>query len=86
MGGTALFETGLTLHIQAPFTFAKEIHLVQDAKSIFRSNEENASFEVKQPGIYRVEIYLKERSPLRKNIPWIVSNPIFLREDKNESP
>ncbi len=86
MGGTALFETGLTLHIQAPFPFAKEIHLVQDAKSIFRSNEENASFEVKQPGIYRVEIYLKERSPLRKNIPWIVSNPIFLREDKNESP
>jgi hypothetical protein len=84
MGGTALFESGLTLHIQAPFPFAKEIHLIQDGKSLFRSTEENISFEVKQPGVYRVEVYLKERSPLGKDIPWIVSNPIFLREDKDE--
>lgn len=84
MGGTALLETGLALHIQAPFPFAKEIHLIQDGKSVFRSTEENASFEVKQPGVYRVEVYLKERSPLGKDIPWIISNPIFLREDKNE--
>jgi hypothetical protein len=83
MGGTALFESGLTLRVQAPFPYAKEIHLIQDGKSIFHSTEENISFEVKQPGVYRVEIYLKERSPLRKDIPWIVSNPIFLREDKN---
>jgi len=84
MGGTALFESGLTFHVQAPFPFAKDIHLIQDGKSIFHSTEENISFEVKQPGVYRVEVYLKERSPLEKEIPWIVSNPIFLREDKNE--
>jgi hypothetical protein len=83
MGGTTLFESGLTLHVQAPFPFAKEIHLIQDGKSIFRSTEENISFEAKQPGVYRVEVYLREKSPLGKEIPWIVSNPIFLREDKN---
>lgn len=83
MGGTAQFESGLTLHVQTPFPYAKEIHLIQDGKSIFRSTEENINFEVKQPGVYRVEVYLKERSPLRKDTPWIVSNPIFIREDKN---
>lgn len=83
MGGTTLFESGLILHVQAPFPFAKEIHLIQDGKSIFRSTEENISFEAKQPGVYRVEVYLREKSPLGKEIPWIVSNPIFLREDKN---
>jgi hypothetical protein len=83
MGGTALLESGLTLHVQAPFPFAKEIHLIQDGKSIFRSTEENISFEANQPGVYRVEVYLREKSPLGKEIPWIVSNPIFLREDKN---
>jgi hypothetical protein len=83
MGGTALFESGLILHVQAPFPYAKEIHLIQDGKSVFRSTEENISFAVKQPGVYRVEVYLREKSPLGKDIPWIVSNPIFLREDKN---
>jgi len=82
MGGTASFKAAsLTLHIQAPFPYAKEIHLIQDGKSIFQSTEETFSFEVKQPGVYRVEIYLKEKSPLRKDIPWIISNPIFIRED-----
>jgi hypothetical protein len=83
MGGTALFESGLTFHVRAPFPFATDIHLIHDGKSIFHSNEETASFEVKQLGVYRVEVYLKEKSPLEKEIPWIISNPIFLREDKN---
>jgi len=83
MGATASLGSGLILHIQTPFPFAKEINLIQDGKSVFRSTEENISFEVKQPGVYRVEVYLRERSPLRKDMPWIVSNPIFLREDKD---
>lgn len=85
MGGTALLKpASLTLRVQAPFPFAKEIHLIQDGKSVFQSTEDAVSFEVKQPGVYRVEVYLKEKSPLRKDIPWIVSNPIFIREDINE--
>ena len=82
MGGTASLDSPVLLNIQAPFSFSKEIHLIRDGKVIFRSTEESASYLASQPGAYRVEVYLKERTPLRKNIPWIVSNPIFLREDK----
>lgn len=81
MGSTVLLDSPVTFHIKAPFPFAKEIHLIHNGKMIFRSTEESASYEAAIPGSYRVEVYLNERSPLGKNIPWIVSNPIFLRED-----
>jgi hypothetical protein len=82
MGSTVMFDSPVTLNIKAPFPFAKVIHLVHNGKKIFSSNEESASYEAAHPGTYRVEVYLNERSPLGKNIPWIVSNPIFLREDE----
>lgn len=82
MGGTASLDYPVKLHIKAPFPFAKEIHLVHNGKKVFQSSEENSSYETAQPGTYRVEVYLRERSPLPKNVPWIVSNPIFLREAK----
>lgn len=82
MGGTVLLDSPVTLHIKAPFPFAKEIHLFHDGKMTFRSAGENASYEATQAGAYRVEVFLRERSPLGKNIPWILSNPIFLKEVK----
>jgi hypothetical protein len=82
MGSTVLLDSPVTLHIEAPFPFAKEIHLVHNGKKIFTSTKESVSYEAAQPGTYRVEVYLTERSPLSKNIPWIVSNPIFLRKDE----
>lgn len=82
MGRTAELQVPLTLHIKAPFPFSKEIHLIRDGKIILRSEKESLLHPAQKPGIYRVEIYLRERSPLGENIPWIVSNPIFLRENK----
>jgi hypothetical protein len=82
MGSTVILDSPVTLHIKAPFPFAKEIHLVHNGKKILSSNEESVSYEATHPGTYRVEVYLSERSPLGKNIPWIVSNPIFLSEDE----
>jgi len=82
MGSTILFDSPVTLHIKAPFPFAREIHLIHNGNSIFSSAEKSASYEATQPGTYRVEVYLMASSPLGKKIPWIVSNPIFLREDK----
>lgn len=82
MGSTVSFDSGLTLHIEAPFPFAKEIQVVCNGEKIFSFSQEKASFKAAQPGAYRAEVYLKERSALAKDIPWIVSNPIFLREDK----
>ena len=82
MGGSASFGSPVALHIHAPFSFAAEIHLIHNGKDIFTSSEKNVVYEAPHPGTYRVEVFLKERSPLRKNIPWIISNPIFLKEDK----
>jgi len=82
MGSTVMLDSPVTLNIETPFPFAKDIHLVHNGKMIFRSAEESVSYEATHPGTYRVEVYLTERSPLGKNIPWIVSNPIFLREDE----
>ncbi len=82
MGGSTFLDYPVKLHIKAPFSFSNEIHLVHNGKKIFQSSEENSSYETAQPGTYRIEVYLRERTPLAKNVPWIVSNPIFLREVK----
>jgi hypothetical protein len=81
MGSTVMLDSPVLLNIEAPFPFAKDIHLVHNGKMIFRSAEDSISYEAAHPGTYRVEVYLTERSPLGKNIPWIISNPIFLREN-----
>lgn len=82
MGSAVSIDNPVTLHIKASFPFSKEIHLLHDGEKVFESRDELASYEASQQGAYRVEVYLKERSPLGKNIPWIVSNPIFLREKR----
>lgn len=82
MGSTAELTSPLVLHVKAPFPFRKEIHLIRDGKRILRSQKETLIHRVQNPGIYRIEIFLKERTPLGKDIPWIISNPIFLKENK----
>ncbi len=82
MGSVAELTTPVRLHIEAPFPFRKEIHIIRGGKNILRSQEEALFYSAQEPGIYRVEIFLKERTPLGKDIPWIVSNPIFLKEIK----
>jgi hypothetical protein len=44
------------------------------------SGESEISFTPRQPGVYRVEVYLKGWSPLARDIPWVISNPVFLKE------
>jgi hypothetical protein len=69
-----------TLHIQLPLSISKETHLIFNGQSILQSQDDTIEFYAKEPGVYRVEVYLKERSPLNKRIPWILSNPIFVKE------
>jgi len=38
-----------------------------------------AELEVREPGAYRVELYLDQLGPLLKGKPWVISNPIFVR-------
>ena len=80
MGGNIVTDSSISLHVKAPFPFLTEAHLLHDGNVVFRSSKDEFIYETEKPGHYRVEVYLKERSPLDKNVPWILSNPIFLRE------
>ena len=82
MGETVLIEDSLRLNIKAPFPFRKKVSLVHNGKSILQSNEDNITYIPSQSGTYRVEVYLEEDTSLKKKIPWIISNPIFLRKER----
>jgi hypothetical protein len=67
------------LHVRTPFSFAHETRLVRNGQILTRSSERDLTFEASGPGVYRAEVYLTEKSPLHAAVPWILSNPIFLR-------
>lgn len=68
------------LRVRAAFPFAVEVCLLRDGKAVLRADGPEISFPAEGPGVYRVEVYLKGRSPLSRDFPWIMSNPIYLRE------
>lgn len=79
MGEKTMFDPAITLHIQVPLPFAKEIHLIHNGKKLLVTSKDHLAHTAASPGFYRVEVYLREKSPLHGDIPWILSNPIFLR-------
>lgn len=83
MGETLILDSPLVLEVKAPYSFRTEMRLLRDGKPVLSSPEKRLSYKAGLPGIYRVEVYLKENSPLDNKIPWIVSNPIFLRKENN---
>lgn len=80
MGGEDVYTPSVRLHIKLPDTAASEWRLVRDGIPVLTSTEKTYTFQPESPGVYRVEVFLKERTMLRKHAPWILSNPIFLRE------
>ncbi len=83
MGGIA--ERGSYLHIELPFKTEFEGVFFKDGKKIFSTEKRRALIKIDKNGIYRVEVYLKKSSALKKNVPWIISNPIFFGEREKES-
>jgi hypothetical protein len=80
MGGNGFLDKSGTLHVHFPTAVSKEIHLLKNGNPILRVSDNVMEYPVEEPGTYRVEVYLKERSPMDKKIPWVLSNPIFLKE------
>jgi hypothetical protein len=80
MGGNFALNSPAALHIRSPFPFSTETRLLHEGNIICRSSEDEFIYNAEEPGHYRVEVYLKERSPLNEDVPWILSNPIFLGE------
>jgi hypothetical protein len=64
--------------VRTPFAFAHETRLLRDGAEIARSAGPELVFQTAGRGVFRVEVFLRERTPLDPRVPWIVSNPIFL--------
>lgn len=75
--------TGSIILIQLPFKSKFEATVFKDGKKFFSTKDKEARLKVKEKGIYRVEVYLQDNPALKKDVPWIISNPIFVgREEK----
>ncbi len=85
MGDNAIITPQTTIHVEVPAGVHYEVHLLLNGTSVSQSSEETFSFTVTRPGVYRVEVYLKERTPMKKDIPWILSNPLFIKEKTDDS-
>jgi hypothetical protein len=85
MGSAVKTEPQITLHAAMPIGVELEARLLFKGIPVFRSREGTWSYPARNgPGVYRVEVYLKERTPLREDFPWILSNPIYLKENTDD--
>jgi len=74
--GFRFFLDGKTLRLAAPFRFAHETVILRDGREVFRTSANEAELPLDRPGTYRAEVFLRERTPLRTEVPWIIANPI----------
>ncbi len=75
MGDDIALEDGVTLQVRLPF--ATECRLLKDGQMLKTwKDREYISHIANQPGVYRVEAYLRFRGRRRG---WIFSNPIYIR-------
>jgi hypothetical protein len=72
---------GPALRVTAPFSFAHETVIIHDGRIIHRSPETEFALPLAGPGVYRAEVFLRERSPLDGGVPWIAANPIAIVKD-----
>ena len=70
MGGEVPFRPGRRLQVRVPAR--AETVLMRDGEAVFRGEQRKMEFEVRAPGVYRVEV-------VRDGKPWIFSNPIYIR-------
>ena len=75
MGDEMQIQTGATLQIRLPRRV--ECRLIKDGKIAKTwTNRENCTFITTEPGVYRVEAYIRY---LGRRRGWIFSNPIYVR-------
>jgi hypothetical protein len=77
IGSDVPFAEGLHLRAEAPLE--GRFKLVRDGQVVLDSVGAGLDFAVDQPGVYRVEVWLKLADEER---PWILTNPIYVREQK----
>jgi hypothetical protein len=73
--------TPALLHVSTPFSFAHETRIIHEGAVVASGPGRDLTFEAREPGAYRVEVYLRERTPLHPGVPWILANPRLIRKD-----
>ena len=82
MGSTISADsaTRVEFRTQAPFSLPVQTRLLRDGEVVQSVEGTGISFASAEPGVYRLEVYLRGRSLLARDVPWIISNPIYVRE------
>ncbi len=80
MGKAVPWKPETELVVRTPYSFAHETRLLYNGRVIAESRANELIVPAEAPGVYRTEIYIRERTPLKRDIPWIISNPIYLVE------
>jgi hypothetical protein len=79
-----LNKRGMSLKVSLPAkpTSFFEIVVIRDGEAVARINDPNATYEIKEPGAYRVQVRVSPLLPLpdaKKWITWIYTNPFFVK-------
>lgn len=78
MGDEVPFTAGMTLKVVSPLparvVILKNGERVHDAVAA-----REVSLDVPTPGTYRVEVYRQDLGDIFSSVPWILSNPIYVR-------
>jgi hypothetical protein len=83
--GFRFWLDGGTLRLRTPFSFAHEARIIQDGRVVATTTERAFALPAAAPGAYRVEAYLRERSPLGREVPWVISNPVVVPAGRKEN-
>ena len=89
----AIFRSGASapegseLHVQVQ-TSNQSVHLIlrRNGKAVRSVGGGDLDVQGVEPGVYRVEVYLPNHPLLPPDVPWIVSNPIFVEGVPSPSP
>jgi hypothetical protein len=74
MGDERPWTPGTTLRVRS--TLPARIRLMRDGREVAVGDGHEFHHEAKEPGVYRVELWLELGGELR---PWLYSNPVYLR-------
>lgn len=80
LSGEGNFGKDSYLRLVLPFKSKFEAVLFKNGLKFFSTEKENSIIKINEKGVYRVEVYLKDSPVLKRNVPWILSNPVFLVE------
>ncbi len=62
------------------------IELKRDGKVVRSTKEKELRLPAPAAGVYRVEVYLEDHPLLRGDVPWILSNPLFVGPPRAPAP